>query len=122
MDDRLTGKVIGAAIEVHKELGPGLLESVYKRCLAHELRVLKLNVIEELALPVVYKGKEFDSSFRVDLMIEDCLIVELKAAEKILPVHGAQIISYLKMSNRALGLLINFNVPVLRQGIKRFAN
>lgn len=83
---------------------------------------MNLTVLEELALPVIYKGYELDNTFRVDLMIENYLIVELKAVEKILPVHSAQVISYLKMCNKPLGLLINFNVPVLKQGIKRFAN
>jgi len=122
MKNDLTGKVIGAAIEVHKELGPGLLESIYRQCLVKELRALGLLVSEELALPVIYKGERLDSSFRVDVLVENHLVIELKAIEHILPVHTAQIISYLKMCNKPLGLLINFNVPVLKQGIKRFAN
>ena len=122
MKNVLTGKVIGAAIEVHKELGPGLLESIYRQCLARELRELGLSFCEEFTLPVIYKGNRLDSSFRVDLLVEDCLVVELKAIERILPVHTAQIISYLKMCNKPVGLFINFNVPVLKQGIKRFAN
>ncbi len=122
MDDSLTKEVIGAAIEVHKELGPGLLESVYRKCLALELRQRKLDVQEEMELPLQYKGKRIESSFRLDLLINKTLIVELKTVERVLPVHNAQIISYLKMGNKPKGLLINFNVPVLKQGIKRFVN
>ena len=122
MEDQLTRKVIGAAIEVHKELGPGLLESVYRNCMVHELRTLSLDVKEEVMLPVVYKGNKLENSFRMDIVVEDKLILELKTVEKILPVHQAQILSYLKMSNKPQGLLINFNVSLLKQGIKRFVN
>ena len=122
MSDELTRKVIGAAIAVHKELGPGLLESIYRQCLAYELRLLNLNVVEEKPLPVVYKDRELESTFRIDLLIEENLIVELKAVDRVLPIHSAQVISYLKLSNKPKGLLINFNVPVLKLGIKRFVN
>ncbi len=122
MEDQLTRKVIGAAIEVHKELGPGLLESVYRKCLVYELKALRMKVDEEVMLPVFYKGNKLGSSFRMDIVVENKLILELKTVEKILPVHKAQILSYLKMSNKPQGLLINFNVPILKQGIKRFVN
>ncbi len=122
MDDLLSKNVIGAAIEVHKELGPGLLESVYRKCLVYELRQATLDVKEELILPINYKGVVIDGSFRLDLLVENSLVIELKSVERILPIHHAQIISYLKMSNKSTGLLINFNVPVLKQGIKRFVN
>jgi len=122
MNSELTGMVIGAAIDVHKELGPGLLESVYRTCLAYELRKRDLFVVEEFALPVIYKDLKLDDAFRVDLLIENKLVVELKAVERVFPVHSAQLISYLKMSDMPQGLLINFNVPVLKQGIKRFVN
>lgn len=122
MDDLLSKGVIGAAIEVHKELGPGLLESVYRKCLAYELMHSGFDVKEELVLPISYKGIEIESSFRLDLLVNDSLVIELKTVERILPVHNAQIIYYLKMSNKYAGLLINFNVPILKQGIKRFVN
>lgn len=122
MDDLLSKNVIGAAIEVHKELGPGLLESVYRKCLVYELRQTTLDVKEELLLPINYKGLVIEGSFRLDLLVENSLVIELKSVERILPIHHAQIISYLKMSNKSTGLLINFNVPVLKQGIKRFVN
>ena len=122
MEDNLTGKVIGAAIEVHKELGPGLLESVYRKCLAYELRQKNIMVQEEYCLPVLYKGTELDSSYRIDLLVDSTLIVELKAIDRVLPVHNAQVISYLRLGNKPKGLLINVNVPVLKQGIKRFVN
>jgi len=122
MEDQLTRKVIGAALEVHKELGPGLLESVYRNCLVYELKALQLRVDVEVILPVYYKGSKLESYFRMDLVVEDKLILELKTVEKILSVHKAQILSYLKMSNKPQGLLINFNVPMLKQGIKRFVN
>ena len=120
--DGLSGQVIGAAIEVHKELGPGLLESVYQQCLAYELEERGVQVRAEVALPVRYKGLQFDSAFRIDLMVEEVLVVELKAVDAILPVHRAQLISYLKLSGLGLGLLINFNVPVLSKGVTRVAN
>ncbi len=123
MDDNiLSGKVIGAAIEVHKTLGPGLLESVYQRCLLYELARMGLSVQKEALLPVRYKELLFSDAYRMDLLIEDCLIVELKAVEKIQPVHSAQLLSYLKLSGIELGLLINFNVAKLADGVKRISN
>ena len=118
--NELTGKIIGAAIEVHRELGPGLLESAYQACLFDELKELGLNVEKELELPVIYKGRKIDVNYRIDLLVENTVIVELKSVENILPIHEAQVISYLKLAKRKIGLLINLNVPLLKQGIKRF--
>jgi GxxExxY protein len=120
--NELSGTVIGAAVEVHKHLGPGLLEGVYRDCLAHELRTLNLAVKREVGLPVRYKGFEFESAYRADLIVEDALIVELKAVERLLPLHSAQLLSYLRMSDMKIGLLINFHTPKLVDGIKRIVN
>ena len=114
--------VITAAMRVHSVLGAGLLESAYEACLAHELRKQGLSVQTEVGLPVVYDGVRLDVGYRVDLLVENCVIVELKAVEKLLPVHAAQLLSHLKVSGIHLGLLINFKVPHLRDGIKRLVN
>ncbi|MDQ1363199.1 MAG: hypothetical protein QG652_1060 [Pseudomonadota bacterium] len=118
----LTGCVIGLAVEVHKQLGPGLLESVYHKCLEYELVQHGLQVQSEIVLPVRYKTMTFQNAYRIDLLVEDRLVVELKAVEKVLPVHGAQLLSYLKLSNYELGLLMNFNVSRLTDGVKRIIN
>ena len=115
----LTGKIIGAAIEVHKTLGPGLIESAYQACLAHELSSRGVVFEREKRLPVTYKGLQLDCGYRPDFIVEDAVIVELKAVEKVLPIHEAQLITYLKLSGCHVGLLINFNVPVLKDGITR---
>lgn len=120
--DELTHQIIGAAIEVHKGLGPGLLETVYEACLAHELTLRGLRVERQKALPVQYRGIELESGYRLDLVIEDTVLVERKAVEKMNTLYDAQVISYLKLSNYKTGLLINFNVSYLTNGIKRFAN
>ena len=117
--EKICNETIGAAIEVHRHLGPGLLESAYETCLAHELRGRKLNVETQIALPVVYKGLRLDAGYRLDLLVEQTLVVELKSVEELQPIHLAQVLTYLKQSNLTLGLLINFNVPLLRNGIKR---
>ena len=114
--------VITAAMRVHSELGPGLLESAYTACLQHELGKAGLRSDAQVGLPVVYDGVKLDLGYRIDLLVEDLVIVELKSVDAIAPVHQAQIISYLKLSGRSLGLLINFNVPHLKDGIKRFVN
>jgi len=114
--------VITAAMRVHSELGPGLLESAYTACLQHELRKAGLRSDTQVGLPVVYDGVKLDLGYRIDLLVEDQVIVELKSVDAIAPVHQAQIISYLKLSGRSLGLLINFNVTHLKDGIKRFVN
>ena len=116
----LTGKIIGAAIEVHRHLGPGLLESAYETCLAYELAQLGLNVDRQKALPLVYKEIRLDQGYRIDLLVEDKVIVELKMVEGLTPVHEAQVLSYLKLSGCQVGLLINFNVKLLKNGIRRF--
>ncbi|PKN71423.1 MAG: GxxExxY protein [Candidatus Cloacimonetes bacterium HGW-Cloacimonetes-3] len=123
MDDvalnQLSGKIIGACIEVHRCLGPGLLESVYMECLCKELQFRGIGYQRELAIPIIYKGSECKSVFRADLVVENTVIVELKAVKEMLPVYEAQVMTYLTLSNLSLGLLINFNVPLLRDGIHR---
>ena len=114
--------VITAAMRVHSELGPGLLESAYTACLQHELKKAGLKSDAQVGLPVVYDGVKLDLGYRIDLLFEDLVIVELKSVDAIAPVHQAQIISYLKLSGRSLGLLINFKVAHLKDGIKRFVN
>jgi GxxExxY protein len=117
--NELSKIIIGAAIEVHRELGPGLLESAYEACLRYELEQRGLRVVQQLVLPVVYKGIEIDCGYRIDLLVEDKVLIELKAVEKLDKIHEAQILTYLKLSKRWLGLLINFNVALLKNGIKR---
>lgn len=109
-------------MKVHTKLGPGLLESTYEACLAHELRKAGLSCSTQVPLPVIYDDVNLDIGYRIDLLAQDLVVVELKSVEAISPVHQAQIISYLKLSNRSLGLLINFNVVHLKDGIKRFVN
>ncbi len=114
-----TGEIIGAAIEIHKALGPGLLESAYEECLCHEFALRQLHFKRQQAIPLEYKGAKLDCGYRIDLLIEDLVILELKSVEKLLPIHEAQLLTYLKLTDFNVGLLINFNVPVLRDGIKR---
>ena len=120
--NQLSNTVIGAAIEVHKELGPGLLESAYEECLKTELQLQGIKAESQVELPLLYKGIKTDKSYRLDLLIEDKLIVEIKAVETLLTVHEIQLVTYLKFTGKHLGLLINFNVPVLKDGIKRRIN
>ncbi len=120
--NRLSEHVIGAAMEVHKELGPGLLESAYEACLAHELELRGLAFERQKAFPVRYKNLTVKLGYRLDLLVEGELVVELKAIESVEPVHKAQLLSYLKLMDRRLGLLINFNVKLLKQGIRRIVN
>jgi len=117
--DPLTERVIGLAIEVHKTLGPGLLESVYEDCLCHELRTHGIEHQRQLALPVSYKGLRLDAGFKIDAVVERRLVLELKAADQILPVHEAQLLTYMKLGNYRTGLLLNFHVALLKDGIKR---
>jgi GxxExxY protein len=117
--NNITGKIIEAAIIVHNELGPGLLESVYEKCLTEVLLEMGLHVESQKPLPVIFRGKAMDMNFRIDLLINDEVIVELKAVESILPIHEAQLFTYLKLSKKNVGLLINFNVKLLKSGIKR---
>ncbi len=120
--NKISEKIIGCAIKVHKTLCPGLLESTYEVCLIHELNKAGLNVHSQVALPVVYDGIKLDAGYRIDLLVEDSVIVELKAIDNLLPIHEAQLISYLKLSGKKLGLLINFNVKLLINGVKRLMN
>lgn len=115
----LTEKVIGAAIEVHRALGPGLLESAYEECLAHEMGLRGLRFDRQMPLPVTYKGVNLDCGYRLDFLVENAVVLELKAVESIVPIYEAQVLTYLKLGGWTVGLLINFNVPVLKQGIKR---
>jgi len=117
--NHITDAIIGAAIEVHRALGPGLLESAYEACLAFELAQRGLRVSQQKPLPVIYKGVELEVGYRLDLLVEDAVIVELKAVDHLAPIHEAQLLSYLKLSGYSVGLLINFNVQVLKHGIKR---
>ena len=117
--DPLTQQVIGCAIEVHRTLGPGLLESTYEKCLAHELKLAALPFINQAAMPIDYKGIPWDCGYRLDVLIDDCLVVELKAVEQLLPIHQAQVITYMKLAEAPVGLLINFNVKLLKDGIRR---
>ncbi|MBK9747052.1 MAG: GxxExxY protein [Chloroflexi bacterium] len=118
-ENELTHKIIGAAIEVHRELGPGLLESAYEECLAHEFTLRGLAYERQKPLPVIYKGIQVECGFRLDFLVENLVIVELKAVEDLSPVHQAQVMTYLKLTNCRLGLLINFNAYKLLQGLKR---
>jgi GxxExxY protein len=117
----ITERIIGAAIEVHRHLGPGLLESIYETALAYELAQLKLKVERQKPVPVAYKGLVFEEGYRLDLLVEGQVVVELKCMDSFLPIHDAQVLSYLKLTGLKLALLINFKVPVLKQGIKRLS-
>ena len=119
--NELSGKVIGAAIEVHKVLGPGLLESAYEQCLCHELDLKGIPFERQKELPIEYKGVKLDCGYRLDVVVSSQLILELKACESLEPIHEAQLLTYLKLTGIKLGLLINFNMPVLKEGIKRLA-
>jgi len=122
LHEGITRRIIEAAIRVHTALGAGLLESTYTSCLLHEFELSGLHVEHQVRLPVVYRGQSLEAGYRIDFLVENCVIVEIKAVEKLLPLHTAQLITYLKLSGRTVGLLINFNVPHLRQGIKRVVN
>jgi len=120
--NKLTEKIIGCAIEVHKHLGPGLLESAYEECLCYELKNAGLLFERQVQLPVKYKEKNLDCAYRIDIVIEKSVIIELKAVDVLQPIHEAQLLTYLKLSGIRTGLLINFNVQLLKQGIKRILN
>jgi GxxExxY protein len=117
--NKLTRDVIGAAVEVHKVLGPGLLESAYEECLCHELRLRNIAYERQKEIPIAYKGIKLDCGYRLDIMVASKLILELKSCNSLEPVHKAQLLTYLKLTGIKIGLLINFNVPLLKQGIKR---
>jgi GxxExxY protein len=118
--DQLSNRVIGCALEVHRALGPGLLESAYEQCLAHELSLSGISFKVQCPLPVKYKGIKLDCGYRIDLLVNDELIVELKSVDQIMGIHQAQLLTYMKLSDVKVGLLINFNVEILKTGIKRF--
>ena len=120
--NELTQKIIGAAIEVHKALGPGLLESAYEECLAHELLIANVSFERQVPLPVSYKSVQLDCGYRLDVLIEHTVVLELKAVESLQPIHEAQLLTYLKLGGWPIGLLINFNVPVLTKSIKRMVH
>jgi len=118
--DELSSRVIGCALEVHRELGPGLLEAAYEQCLAHELKLNGIRFELQHPLPVEYKGVRLDCGYRVDVLVEDKLIIELKSVEQIKSIHEAQLLTYMRLAGVGIGLLINFNVMKLKNGIKRF--
>lgn len=120
--NKITEEIIGAAIEVHRNLGPGLLESSYEACLLYELAQRELKVEQQKSLPLVYKEVSLDCGYRLDLLVEDQVIVEIKSIDQLLPIHKAQLLSYLKLSGRRVALLINFNVKLLKNGIRRIIN
>ncbi|HJT24452.1 MAG TPA: GxxExxY protein [bacterium] len=117
--NKVTGQVVDSAIKVHSLMGPGLLESVYEHCLAHELSLRNVKSERQVPIPVVYKGAELGIGFRIDLLVAESLIVELKAVEQILPIHEAQVYTYLRLTKSRVGLLLNFNVVSMKKGIKR---
>ncbi len=118
--DDLSKTVIGCALEVHRTLGPGLLESAYEKCLAHELTILKVPFCVQVPIPIVYKGIELDCGYRADMIVKNSLLLELKSVEALLPIHEAQLLTYMKLANIRTGLLMNFNVQLLRDGLRRF--
>lgn len=120
--NELSQRVIGAAIEVHRALGPGLLESAYQNCLCRELQLRQIPFVSEQALPLEYKGLNLECGYRMDILVGGLLIVELKSVEKIQPVHEVQLLTYLRLTNLWLGLLMNFNVTILKEGIRRIVN
>ncbi|AWV98176.1 GxxExxY protein [Arcticibacterium luteifluviistationis] len=115
-------KVVNAAFEVHKNMGPGLLESVYETCMLKEFELQNIPVYAQVPVPIIYKGQTLDKDYRIDLLVGGEVLVELKAVEYVLPVHHAQLLSYLKLTDKQVGFLINFNVPLIKNGIKRFVN
>jgi GxxExxY protein len=120
--NQITGSIVTAAMKVHSKVGPGLLESAYEACLVHELRKQGLRVSSQVGLPVVYDGEKIELGYRIDLVVEDLVIVEIKCVEAINPVHQAQLLSYIRLSGKNVGLLINFHVAHLRDGIKRMVD
>jgi len=121
-ENEITSKIIGAAIEVHKALGPGLLESVYQECLYYKLQTTGLKVEKEKPLPIIFEEVKLECGYRMDLVVENRIVVELKSVERLQDIHLAQILTYLKLGNYKLGLLINFNVVMLKEGVKRVIN
>lgn len=120
--NQLTRKIIGAAIEVHKIIGPGLLESIYEECLCYELHLQGINFECQKTIPLIYKGHNLNCDYRLDVLVEDKVILELKSVEELCPIHEAQLITYLRLTDKSIGLIINFNVDILKNGIKRIVN
>ncbi|WP_417876446.1 GxxExxY protein [Winogradskyella sediminis] len=120
--DKITENIIGAAIEVHKTFGPGLLESSYQECLFYELKALGYSVQKEVSRPIIYKDISLDHGYRIDILVENKIVIELKTVEKFTDVHTAQILTYMKLGDYPIGLLLNFNTKLLKNGIKRFIN
>ena len=120
--NQLTNEIIGSAIEVHRNLGPGLLESTYEECMAYELQERQLTIKRQIEIPVLYKGTQLEQNYRIDLLVNNQVIIELKSVNKLEPVHDAQLLTHLKLANKRYGLLLNFNVPVMKQGIRRLLN
>jgi len=121
-ENEISNKAIGIAIDIHRALGPGLLESAYQACFCREISLNKIPFRREVAIPVEYKGVKIDCAYRADIIVDKKVILEIKAVEKLLPIHQAQLLTYLRLTELKLGLLINFNVPVLKDGIRRVAN
>ncbi len=119
LEESVTEAIIGAAIEVHRELGPGLLESAYEECLCHELQLRNVSIRRQVELPLTYRGLKLDCGYRLDVAVKDAVIVELKVVEQVLPIHQAQLLTYLRLSGMKVGLIINFNVAILKNGIVR---
>ena len=122
LENEISSKIIGAAIEVHSQLGPGLLESTYEVCLFHELKQAGLEAKQQIPLPVVYKDVKLNAGYRIDLLVEDKVVIEIKSVDALAPIHTAQILTYLKLTNLKLGLLMNFNTMKMKDGIKRVLN
>jgi len=122
IENELSKKIIGCAIEVHKQLGPGLLESAYQECLYYELKLLGLKVQKEKPMPIVYKEVKLDHGYRIDLLVENKIVIEIKTVELFNDVHTAQVLTYLRLGNYKLGLLLNFHTTILKNGIKRLIN
>jgi GxxExxY protein len=120
--NQLSAIIVDSALTVHKTLGPGLLERIYEECLIQELTLRDLKIESQVTLPIEYRGLRIEDALRIDILVEKCVVIEVKAVETILPVHEAQLLTYLKLSNKRLGLLINFNAPLVKDGIRRIAN
>lgn len=120
--EELAKQIFSASLEVHKIMGPGLLESVYEMCLLRELQLRNISVESQIGIPLQFKGFDLSKEYRIDILVEKEIIIELKSVDTILPVHQAQIISYLKLADKRMGFLINFNVPIIKNGFKRFVN
>jgi len=120
--NRISERIIGCAIEVHREMGPGLLECVYGWCLMEELKARNVKILDQMRLPLAYKGRVLEKELVMDALVEDLIVLELKVVERVLPVHRAQLLSYLRLTGKPLGLLLNFHVPVMREGIHRVVN